>query len=115
MNAIDIVDRVRKLGAELLVESKQVRVRGGRLPDDLQQEVDEHSADLIIALGTPIDEVASAVLDEMRVDLPPNLAKLPGPKLWLLTRLALASSWSAGVHRLEREQREGQAKRGRSR
>ena len=67
MNALGIAQAVHELGGTLLVEHGQVVVRShGPLPDELQREVRAHKAELLIALGVPMDQTVASILGDLR-------------------------------------------------
>ena len=77
MNALSIAQAVQKLGAILLVEHGQVVIRSqGPLPEELQQEVRAHKAELLIALGVPLDQTVATILGDLRPYLPQSLQRL---------------------------------------
>ena len=62
MNALSIAQAVQELGAILLVEHGQ--------------EVRAHKAELLIALGVPMDQTVAAILGDLRPYLPQSLRRL---------------------------------------
>jgi hypothetical protein len=110
MNAISLIDQLRKHGAEIGVENDRLVIRGD-LPNELRDELTRHNDDLLIALGHPIDSVVNVILEEVRPNLPPSFRSLSGDKLRFLVRWSLLTSWNAEVRRREREQGTASAKR----
>jgi hypothetical protein len=55
MTARELIDEVRAHGAELVREGDRLIIRGtgARLPDGLRQELVQHKAELLIAVGLP--------------------------------------------------------------
>ena len=57
MNAIELIETVRSFNVELVLEEDKLvlRGRGDRLPTELRDQLLEHKAELLIALGAPMD------------------------------------------------------------
>ena len=53
----------------------------GPLPDELQQEVRAHKAELLIALGVPMDQTVASILGDLRPYLPQSLQRLADDRL----------------------------------
>jgi len=101
MNAIEIIERVRDHQAELVLVDDRLVVRGrtGHLPDELQAELREHKAELMIALGAPIDRTVAAILKELRPYLPPALRQLPDDKILVLVNWSIIAAWGTAMRK----------------
>jgi len=101
MNAIEIIDRVRAEGAELVVEGDRLLVRGDRdrLPEDLRRSLSEHKAELMVALGQPLDRAVASILDSIRPHLSPALQRLPDDRLLALVNWNIITAWGAAVRK----------------
>jgi hypothetical protein len=104
VNAIEIIERVRACDAELVVENDRlvVRGKGNPLPDDLKQALSEHKAELMIALGIPIDRTVASVLKELRPHLPPSLRQLPDDRLLALINWSIIAAWETAIKKVMR-------------
>lgn len=103
MNALEIIEKVQALGAELYVEDSRLMVRGSGepLPDDLRQALKQSKPELMVALGEPMDAVVASVLAEIRPSLAPSLQALPDSKLLALVNWHIFAAWSAAGRRLK--------------
>ncbi len=103
MNAMELIELIHEHNAELAVEHQRLIVRGqgDPLPEELQVALREHKAELMIALGIPIDVTVASILDEIRPHLPKTLRELPDSKLLALVNWAIINAWNAGVRKLE--------------
>ena len=75
-----------------------VRSRGP-LPDELQQEVRAHKAELLIALGVPMDQTVAAILGDLRPHLPQPSGGCPTTAC---SRSLTGASWRPGAGRSTR-------------
>ena len=107
MNAFEIIERVRALDAEVVVDGDGlvVRGRGDRLPEYLRAALLEHKAEVMVALGVPIDRTVASILTELRPQLPPTLRSLPDASLLALVNWTIMHAWVATLRRLEGENR----------
>jgi hypothetical protein len=105
MNAIEIIEQVRAHDADLVVDNDRLIVRGraGPLPHDLQRAISEHKAEVLIALGTPIDRTVATILEDIRPHLPPALRRLPDGNLLALVNWSIISAWGTATRQLERK------------
>jgi hypothetical protein len=103
VNAIEIIERVREHDAELVVENDRLLVRGraSPLPDDLRQALQDHKAELLVALGAP---AVASVLKELRPYLPKPLRGLPDDKLLVLINWAIMASFERAIREAIRGQ-----------
>lgn len=104
MNAIEIIERVRACDAELAVVDDRlvVRGRGNPLPDDLKEALAQHKAELMIALGTPIDRTVAGILKELRPHLPAALRQLPDDRLLALVNWSIIAAWETAIKKVMR-------------
>ena len=100
MNALGIAQAVQELGATLVVEHGQVVIRSqGPLPEELQQEVRAHKAELLIALGVPMNQTVATILGDLRPFLPQSLQRF---LTIACLRSSTGASWRPGVGRSKR-------------
>jgi hypothetical protein len=99
VNAIEIIEQVRAHDAELVVEDDRLLVRGraSPLPEDLRQALRDHKAELMVALGVPLDRTVAFVLAELRPYLPKPLRGLPDDRLLVLVNWSIMASFEAAV------------------
>lgn len=99
MNALELVQQVRDQGADVLVRGGQLVVRGtgAPLPDDLIEGIREHRAELLVALGVPIDVTVGEVLADLRPHLNPALQALPDDRLLALVNWNIIAAWESAV------------------
>ena len=102
MNALEIIQALRQHGAELAIEAGDLVVqgRGPKLPDQLRDELAIHKADLMVALGCPIDRTIASVMNDIRPHLPPSLRQLPDDRLLILVNLSIIQAWCKAVERV---------------
>lgn len=107
MNALKIVDAVRKAGAALTVEDGRLIVRGHgtRLPEPLRQAIQEHKAEVMVALGVPIDQTVAAILQEIRPHLSPALRRLPDDRLLALVNWHIIHAWERAIREAGKQDR----------
>jgi hypothetical protein len=99
MNAVHIIERLHECDADLAVEGDKlvVRGRGKPLPSDLEDALREHKAELMVALGVPMERTIAEVLREIRPQLPPVLRTLPDSSLLVLVNWAIIAAWNRTV------------------
>jgi hypothetical protein len=99
MNAIELIETVRSFNVELVLEEDKLVLRGSgeRLPEELRDQLVEHKAELLIALGAPMDRTIAGILDEIRPHLPVALSRLPDSKLLALVNWSLIHAWGKAV------------------
>ena len=99
MNALEILDQVRGLGASLEVDDGQLLVRGSgeRLPDELRQALRDHKAEIMVALGVPFDRTVAAILGDIRPHLSAALRNLPDDKLLALVNWNIIAAWEKAI------------------
>ena len=103
MNAIGIAQAVQELGGTLLVENGQVVIRShAPLPDELQQEVRAHKAELLIALGVPMDQTVASILGDLRLFLPQSLQRLSDDRLLALVNWSIMAAWGRVLNEVRR-------------
>ena len=102
MNAIEIIERVRAHDADLVVDEDRLLVRGrsGPLPEDLQKALREHRAELLVALGVPIDRTVSSILRALRQHLPAAHRRLSDDRLLVLVNWSIISAFEAAVREM---------------
>ncbi len=94
MNALGIAQAVQELGATLVVEHGQVVIRSHTpLPEGLQQEIRAHKAELLIALGEPMDQTVATILGDLRPYLPQSLQRLSDDRLLALVNWSIMAAW----------------------
>jgi len=101
VNAIALIDELRSHGAELALDGSQLVVRGSGEPlsGHLLQELKEHRAELLIALGLPLDQTVASILASLRPHLSPALRRLPDSQLLALVNWNIITAWEAAVRR----------------
>ncbi len=104
MNAIEIIEKVRAHDADLVVENDRLLVRGraSPLPEDLRRALHDHKAELLVALGVPLDRTVASVLAELRPHLPKSLRGLPDDRLLVLVNWSIISAFEAAVREASR-------------
>ena len=103
MNALSIAQAVQELSATLLVAHGQVVVRSrGPLPEELQQEVRAHKAELLIALGMSMDQTVASILGDLRPYLPQPLQRLSDDRLLALVNWSIMAAWGRALNEVRR-------------
>lgn len=104
MNAMEIIQQVRAHDADLFIEDQRLMVRGAKapLPADLQQALREHKAEVMVALGAPLDRTVASVLSEIRPHLPPPLRRLPDDRLITLVNWSIMAAFESAVRKVGR-------------
>jgi hypothetical protein len=104
MNALQIIERVRALDADVVLEGKGLVVRGNGepLPPDLQEALRHHKAEVMVALGAPAEMAITAVLGEIRPFLPPALKRLSDENLIVLVNWSVIHAWNKAVREVTR-------------
>ena len=103
MNALGIAQAVQELGATLVVEHGQVVIRSHTpLPDGLQQEVRAPKAELLIALGVPMDQTVASILGDLRPFLPQSLQRLADDRLLALVNWSIMAAWGRALKEVSR-------------
>jgi hypothetical protein len=103
VNAVEIIERVREHDAELVIRDHRLIVRGANgLPDDLRREVAEHKAELLVALGVPLDRTIASILADIRTNLPPALRRLPDDRLLTLVNWSIIAAFESSVRKVSR-------------
>ena len=102
VNALEIVDAVRRCGADLVVADGQLRVRGTGAPlaAELRDEIRAHKAELLVALGEPMDRTVGAILADVRPYLAPALRELPTGQLVALVNWNIIAAWNKAMREL---------------
>jgi hypothetical protein len=103
MNALQIIEQVRAHDADVFVEEDRllVRGRGGDLPTDLKQALQDHKAELMVVLGSPVHISVESILAELRPNLTPSLRVLPDHKLLVLVNAAIIAAWSKTLRQVK--------------
>ena len=108
MNAISIIESVRKNGGSIVLDDEgRLKVRGvGKsgetLPEELRKALSEHKAELMIALGCAIQPTLAQILEELRPQLPPSLQRLADDKLLALMEWSIIHTWEQSIQKLGR-------------
>ena len=103
MNALGIAQAVQELGATLRVEHGQVVIRSHTpLPQELQQEIRAHKAELLIALGMPMDQTVASILGDLRPYLPQSLQRLSDDRLLALVNWSIMAAWGRALNEVRR-------------
>jgi hypothetical protein len=99
MNALQVADAVRRHGASLSLRDGQLVLRGSgeALPDSLKNEIAQHKAELMVALGCPMDRTVATILDEIRPHLSPALRRLPDDRLLALVNWHIIAAWEKTI------------------
>jgi TubC N-terminal docking domain len=101
MNALQLIDRVRAHGAELVLDGERLVVRGSGepLPAEIRDELAAHKAELLIALGVPFDRTVESILASIRPHLSPALKRLSDGDLLALVNWNIIAAWEATVRK----------------
>ena len=101
MNAIEIIQQVRAHNAEVVVENDGlvVRGKGEPLPEQLRTALREHRAELLLALGVPLDRTIAAILKDIRPHLPASLRALPDDRLLVLVNWSIIAAWETAIRK----------------
>lgn len=104
MNALTIIAAIRESGGTLHLQDGKLQVRGvgnsgEALPAEVREALANHRADVMIALGAPLDTVVSGILDEMRPQLPEGLRKLPDDRLLVLVNWSIIAAWEKTIQK----------------
>ncbi|MDP9236718.1 MAG: hypothetical protein M3P30_04845 [Chloroflexota bacterium] len=102
MNAAEIIREVHRHEADLVVHDQKLVVRGGaeRLPDALRKELTVHKAELMIALGVPLNATVGAILADIRPHLPPPLRRLPDERLLTLVNWSIIAAFESSIRKV---------------
>jgi len=102
VNALGIVEAVRRHGAELAVEDGRLIVRGEGppLPEEVRRELREHKAELLVALGEPLDRTVAGILADLRPFLSPALRRLPDDRLLALVNGNIITAFEASIRKV---------------
>jgi hypothetical protein len=102
VNALEIIEEIRKLDADVCLEDDKLVIRGSgnRLPDDLRDALREHKIEVMVALGAPMDRAIASVLAEIRPHLPLSLRNVPDSKLLILVNWSIINAWATAVRKL---------------
>lgn len=102
MSALDLIRQVEAEGGHLVVEAGQLKVRAAApLPDGLLAEVAKEKPAIMVALGAPLDVVASCVLEDVRPHLPVSLRRVSDSKLLALVNWSIINAWNKSVRKAE--------------
>jgi hypothetical protein len=102
VSALELIRQVETAGGHLVLEAGQLKVRApAPLSDELLAEVAREKPAIMVALGAPLDTVASEVLEDIRPYLPASLRRLPDSKLLILVNWSIISAWDASVRKLQ--------------
>jgi hypothetical protein len=102
VNAIEIVDAVRQHGATLALEGGRLVVQGAGapMPAELRDELGAHKAEVMIALGCPIDRTVASIVADIRPHLPAALMALPDDRLLALVNWHIIAAFETAIRRL---------------
>lgn len=102
MNAVEIIQRVQSLGAQLYVDDARLMVSGSGepLPEELRLALKDSKVELLVALGMPLDRIVGVVLADVRPYLDKNLQQLPDSKLLVLVNWSIMHAWNRAARRL---------------
>ena len=102
MNALQLIDALRARGAEVAREGDRLVIRGSgeRIPDAIRRELAEHKAEIMVALGVPMDRTVAAILEEIRPHLSPALRQLPDDQLLALVNWSIIAAWEKTIRQL---------------
>ena len=103
MNALQIIEAVRAHGGEVAAQDGQLVLRvkrGESFPDSLRSELHAHKAELLVALGTPLERTVAAVLADLRPHLSPSLQQLPDDRLLALVNWHIIAAWQKACARI---------------
>jgi hypothetical protein len=105
MHVIDpltLLRAVYALGGSLQIEGDRLILRAPEpLPDALCNAVRQHKPEIMAALGSPVDSILQAVLQDLRPRLPVALEDLRDDQLLQLLRVTLISCWNDAVRQVE--------------
>jgi hypothetical protein len=104
MTALELIEQVRALDAEVVLDGKRlvVRGRGQALPEELQAALREHKAEVMVALGASAQMAVEAVLNEIRPYLPPALKRVSNENLLVLVNWSILHAWNRSVREVTR-------------
>jgi hypothetical protein len=104
VNALQIIEEVRRHDADLVVREQKLVVQGAadRLPEILREELRAHKAEVMLALGTPMHITIAEVLKELRPYLSPALRRLPDDRLLTLVNWSLIAAFESAVRKVSR-------------
>jgi hypothetical protein len=104
MNALEIIQQLRALDADVVLEGKGLIIRGNGapLPEELHAALREHRAEVMVALGAPAQMSVEAVLDEIRPYLPPALKDVSNENLIVLINWCVIHAWNRAVKEVTR-------------
>ena len=104
MNAIELIEEVRRHDADLVVEGQRLVVRGAadQLPEDLRRELSSHKAELLVALGSSMNLTVASVLADIRPNLPPALRRLPDDRLLTMVNWSIMAAFESAVRKVSR-------------
>jgi len=104
LNALEIIREVRRHDADLVVRDEKLLVQGAadRLPEGLRHELRQHKAELMLALGVPLNVTIATILVEIRPNLPPALRKLPDDRLLTLVNWTLIAAFERAIRKVAR-------------
>ena len=102
MNAVEIIEEVRRHGAELLLREGKLVLRGSgpELPPELQDAVRQQKAEIMVALGAPIETTVASILADIRPHLPPALRTLPDGSLLVMVNWTIMHAWNRSLNQL---------------
>jgi hypothetical protein len=95
VNALEIIAEVRAHQADVVLNKDRLVVQGHgeRLPSALEDALQEHRAEIMVALGAPIERSVAAVLADIRPHLAPALQQLTDGDLLRLVNLNMIMAW----------------------
>jgi hypothetical protein len=104
MNALEIIAEVRAHEADVVLDNDRLVVRGHGepLPPELQDALREHRAEIMVALGAPMEQGVASVLADMRPYLAPSLQELSDGDLLRLVNLNMIMAWHKAMAQVAR-------------
>ena len=104
MNAVEILEQVRAHEADLAIVDDRLVLSGWAqpLPEELRDAITAHRAELMIALGAPIDRTVASILADIRPHLPKALKRLPDDHLLVLVNWSIIAAWEKAVRTVTR-------------
>lgn len=94
MKPFEVIDEVRRLGGEVLLDGERLMVRApAPLPAELMVALSDQKVAIMVALGSPQDAVVSSILEDIRPYLPPSLRRQPDGRLLALVNWTIIAAW----------------------
>jgi hypothetical protein len=99
VNVVELLNEVRRHGADVSVDGDRlvVRGRGEPLPTDLQRALQQHKPEVLAALGVPINRISAEILRDLRPHLAPALRRLDDHQLLILVNCSILRAFDVAA------------------